>query len=215
MIKSALGKVMWVGRATVFVVGLAVILAMVVGVASAAFGANLDNFIIGNGINNTTKNIASLTSRLTMGGTASAPGLQVTQQSTGTGASGVGITVPSGKAPIKVNSAAGKATNLNADKLDGQDSTEIGRELWVVMNESGGVVRSRGVIVASSRKLNTGSYLVTFDRDVSNCAYVASPSNSFNVVVSPRNGANPNEVGVHTLFQGTLADAPFHLIVAC
>ena len=125
MIKSALGKVMWVGRTTVFVVGLAVILAMVVGVASAAFGANGNNFIIGNGINDTTKNIASLTSRLTMNGTASAPGLQVTQQSTGTGASGVGITVPTGKAPIKVNSAAGKATNLNADKLDGKDSTQF------------------------------------------------------------------------------------------
>jgi hypothetical protein len=127
MIKSALGKVMWLGRTTVFVVGLAVILAMVVGVASAAFGANGANFIIGNGINNTTKNIATLTSRLTMNGTASAPGLQVTQQSTGTGASGVGITVPTGKAPIKVNSAAGKATNLNADKLDGKSDNDLSR----------------------------------------------------------------------------------------
>jgi|SRR5215217_4270181 len=125
MIKSALGKVMWVGRTTVFVVGLAVILAMVVGVASAAFGANGNNFIIGNGINDTTKNIASLTSRLTMNGTASAPGLQVTQQSTGTTASGVGITVPTGKAPIKVNSGAGKATNLNADKLDGNEPGQL------------------------------------------------------------------------------------------
>jgi len=40
MLKSATSKVMWVGRATVFVVGLAVILALVLGVATAAFGAN-------------------------------------------------------------------------------------------------------------------------------------------------------------------------------
>ena len=41
---------------------------------------------------------------------------------TGTGA-GLGITVRAGKRPIIVNSSAGKATNLNADKLDGLDST--------------------------------------------------------------------------------------------
>jgi hypothetical protein len=122
MIKSTLGKVMWVGRATVFVVGLAVILALVLGVASTAFGANGDNFLLGNGINNTAKNIATLTTRLTMNGTASAPGLQVTQQSTGTGAKGIGVTVPAGKAPLTVNATAGKATNLNADMLDGQEA---------------------------------------------------------------------------------------------
>ena len=126
MIKSALGKVMWVGRATVFVVGLAVILAMVVGLASTALAANGANFIIGNGLADTARNIATLPTKLTMQGTNSGPALQVNPQSTNTGASGVGVTVPSGKAPIKVNSTAGKATNLNADKLDGKDSTALG-----------------------------------------------------------------------------------------
>jgi len=36
MLRSAANKVMWVGRATVFLVGLAVILALVVGFATAA-----------------------------------------------------------------------------------------------------------------------------------------------------------------------------------
>jgi hypothetical protein len=40
--RSAASKAMWVGRATVSVVGLAVIMALVLGVASAAFGANGD-----------------------------------------------------------------------------------------------------------------------------------------------------------------------------
>jgi len=123
MIKSALGKVMWLGRATVFVVGLAVILAMVVGLASTALAANGANFIIGNGLADTLKNIATLPTKLTMQGTNSGPTLQLTQQSTNTGASGIGVTVPSGKAPIKVNSTAGKATNLNADKLDGKEAS--------------------------------------------------------------------------------------------
>jgi hypothetical protein len=116
---------MWVGRATVFLVGLSVILAMVVGLASSALAANGQNFIIGNGLSDTVKNIATLPTKLTMQGTATGSALQVTQQSTNSGASGVGVTVPSGKAPIKVNSAAGKATNLNADKLDGLDSTRL------------------------------------------------------------------------------------------
>jgi len=123
MVKRVFSKVVRVGRATVLVVGFAVILAMVVGLASTALAANGANFIIGNGIADTLKNIATLPTKLTMQGTATGPALQVTQQSTNTGASGVGVTVPSGKAPIKVNSTAGKATNLNADKLDGKDST--------------------------------------------------------------------------------------------
>ena len=41
------GKVMWVGRATVFLVGFAVMLALVFGAASAAFGADTDFFRLG------------------------------------------------------------------------------------------------------------------------------------------------------------------------
>jgi hypothetical protein len=47
MLRNAARKVMWVGRATVFLVGLAVILALVLGAASAAFGANGDFFKVG------------------------------------------------------------------------------------------------------------------------------------------------------------------------
>lgn len=46
--------------------------------------------------------------------------LQITN--TGTG-HGLGITVANGTAPIVVNSGAGKATNLNADKLDGHSAS--------------------------------------------------------------------------------------------
>ena len=40
MLKAAAGKVMWVGRATVFLVGLAVILVILFGVTSMLLGAN-------------------------------------------------------------------------------------------------------------------------------------------------------------------------------
>jgi hypothetical protein len=55
--------------------------------------------------------------------------LQVTN--TGTG-SGVGITVGAGKAPIKVNAGAGKATYLNADRLDGKHSNQLVRAARMV-----------------------------------------------------------------------------------
>jgi hypothetical protein len=47
MLKRATSTVLWLGKATVFVVGLAVMLALVLGVASAAFGADGDFFKVG------------------------------------------------------------------------------------------------------------------------------------------------------------------------
>ncbi len=47
MVKSSVGKVVWVGRATVFLLGLAVILALVFGATSVALGATGGKFILG------------------------------------------------------------------------------------------------------------------------------------------------------------------------
>jgi hypothetical protein len=101
-----------------------VMVALTLGVVSSAFAANGGNFILG-----MLSNSATAVTRLTMTGTANGSVLQLIQQSTGTGASGLGITVPAGKAPITVNSTAGKATNLNADKLDSLDSTALQRRV--------------------------------------------------------------------------------------
>jgi len=206
MIKSALDKVMWVGRATVFVVGLAVILAMVLGLASAAFSATGGNFILGksNSANAPTTLVGQIVDT-----TKSALVLKNPN-----GGSALQLQVNSGIAPMKVPATAGKATNLNADKLDGQDSTAIGRELWAVVGSNGTLVRSNGV--TSSSRISTGNYLVTFDRDVSNCAYVGGN----NIVVRGTVGANSaggSIVEVDTLLAGTtdVVDIPFQLIVAC
>jgi hypothetical protein len=101
-----------------------VMVALTLGVVSSALAANGGNFILG-----VLSNSATAVTRLTMTGTANGSVLQLIQQSTGTGASGLGITVPAGKAPITVNSTAGKATNLNADKLDSLDSTALQRRV--------------------------------------------------------------------------------------
>lgn len=101
MIKSAASKVMWVGRATVFLVGLAMILALVFGVASTAFAhkGNTGFFHLGH------KNVSKAVSTLVKQGPGPA----------------LSLVVQSGQPPLKVNSS-GKVANLNADRLDGKSS---------------------------------------------------------------------------------------------
>jgi hypothetical protein len=124
MLRSAASKVMWVGRATVFMVGLAVILALLFGLASAALGANGKPLILGKAANTATRvtglvgNVADTTRAAlsvtnTRGG--SALELKVTDPDT---------TDPAQKdvAPMKVDSQQ-VVTHLNADELDGKDES--------------------------------------------------------------------------------------------
>jgi hypothetical protein len=118
MMRRAASKVMWVGRATVFVVGLSVIMALVLGMATAAFGANGDFFKVGK------SNFASAVSVLDKSGAG--PALR--------------LLVDSG-APLAVNSSA-KVTNLNADKLDGLDASQLGGLSGVTQVSQDGVLDS-------------------------------------------------------------------------
>ncbi len=114
MTRTIFGKVMWVGRATVFMVGLAMILALVLGVATTALAGNLDPLKIGS-----LKNVATKTTQL-VGKVATGSAFVVKNPS---GGSALDLQVNAGQAPLTVNADAGKATNLDADKLDGIDST--------------------------------------------------------------------------------------------
>jgi len=118
MTRNIFGKVMWVGRATVFLVGLAVMLALVMGVATMAFAANGNNFVLG-----VLTNSASAVTKLT-GNVAGKETLQVSNPNTAAGSTALSLNVAPQKTPMKVNSQA-KVTNLNADKLDGLDSTAL------------------------------------------------------------------------------------------
>ena len=100
--RTLVGKVMWVGRAAIFLVGLSVILALIFGVASTALGANGNPFLLGR------KNVATSVSTLLKKGAG--PALR--------------LSVGSGP-PLAVNTSA-KVTNLNADRIDDQDVTQIG-----------------------------------------------------------------------------------------
>jgi len=108
---------MWVGRATVFLVGLAVILALALGVASMALGANGNPWILGQG------NVA--TAITSLGGAAGVDGgpmLRITNNDAATNDTALSLNVQSGEAPMTVDSST-KVANLNADQLDGKDQS--------------------------------------------------------------------------------------------
>jgi hypothetical protein len=121
MLRTVSRKVMSVGKAAVFTAGMAMILALVFGVATTASGATGGNFILGKA------NVAGAVSKLTAGLSGSA--LQVVNNGAGTALDlrvGSSTTAPADKtvAPMKVDSQA-KVANLNADEVDGKDASSF------------------------------------------------------------------------------------------
>jgi hypothetical protein len=89
-------------------------IALFVALGGTSYAATGGNFILGK------PNSAGATTSLSA--PVAGKALQVTNTSTGSGATGLGLNVASGHAPFTVNSGT-KVANLNADKLDGIDST--------------------------------------------------------------------------------------------
>jgi hypothetical protein len=118
MLRSTVSKVMWVGRATVFLVGLAVILALVFGVASRALGANGDPWRLGRG------NVATAITALGGAQGVNGPMVRLTNNNAGSDDTALDLRVQSAEAPMRVNSLA-QVANLNADLLDGQSSSDF------------------------------------------------------------------------------------------
>jgi hypothetical protein len=118
MTKRIFSKVVWFGRATTLMVGLAVILALTVGLVSTALAGTG----VGSAFNLGKTNTVSAVSKLV--GSVAGPSLLVDNNSTNSAATALDLQVEAGKTPMKVNSAA-KVANLNADKLDGMDAGQL------------------------------------------------------------------------------------------
>jgi hypothetical protein len=118
MIRSAAGKVMWVGRATVFLVGLSVILALLFGVASTALGSNGDPLKLGQG--NVATKLTALGGKLGVNGAM----LKLVNKNAGTDDTALRLEVDPAEAPMSVNSTT-KVTGFNSDLLDGKDVSQL------------------------------------------------------------------------------------------
>lgn len=209
MLRSVGSKVAWVGRTASMVFGLALVLALMFGLASAAFGANGDFFKVGR------NNLADSMSTLTKSGAGPALHLKV-----GSGP------------PLAVNSEA-RVNKLNADKVDGQDAEALKPLLAVIERDGALSTNNRGV--ASAQRIDTGIYEVTFDRDISSCPRVGSVAaplttkylpdpNIFPIGSQPIDGHlttftstnGDDKIGVLTRnSSGTLDNRDFQLAVYC
>ena len=130
---TAAKKAIQLGRATALAIGVGAVLALVLGLATVALAAVPgDPFKLGkvNIINNA---VTTLQSAAPNGGSVLrlqrtsgiGPVLDVQNTAAGFAARGVDITVPAGKPPIAVNADAGKASNLDADRLDGKTEEDF------------------------------------------------------------------------------------------
>lgn len=104
------------GRATVLVVGLAKVVAALLGVASMAFAGNGDPWILGQG------NSATTITRLAGGAGVDGPILRLTNNDSGSNETALDLDVEPGEPPMTVNSQT-KVTSLNSDRLDGMNAS--------------------------------------------------------------------------------------------
>lgn len=118
MAKTVFSKALRIGRATALALGVAVMLALVVGAASTAFGANGDAWRLGQG--NIATKITALGGSLGVNG----PMLRLINNNAGADDTALELRVQPGEAPMTVNSAT-RVNNLNADSLDGRDSSQF------------------------------------------------------------------------------------------
>jgi hypothetical protein len=119
MLGNTVKKVTWMARATTTIVGLAIMLALVFGVATTALAGTGIGATFNLGQINTVNAISKLV------GSVAGPSLQIDNNSTDAAATALDLQVEAGKAPMKINSET-QVANLNADKVDGKSAGEIG-----------------------------------------------------------------------------------------
>jgi hypothetical protein len=119
--KTVFARIWWLGRGTATVMGVVVMLALTVGLASTALaGTGIgDPFNLGK--TNTVNAISSLV------GSVAGPSLKIDNNSTGVGATALRLEVEPGKPPMSVNSTT-EVQGLNVDSLDSKNSSDFLQE---------------------------------------------------------------------------------------
>lgn len=112
--KKILRRIPWLGRGKVTV--LAVVVALVLVMAPAALAANGQAWILGK------SNVATAITKLAGAAGVNGPMLQLINNNADANDTALDLRVQAGEAPMRVNSTT-KVANLNADQLDGQDSS--------------------------------------------------------------------------------------------
>jgi hypothetical protein len=110
--KTILSGILWLGRATATVMGLAVMLALILGIGTTALAAVPgDPFKLGR--------INRIDELSTLVGSADGALLRINNEGSGPA---IDLRVEEGEVPMNVNSTT-RVNDLNADRVDGKDST--------------------------------------------------------------------------------------------
>lgn len=112
--KTILARIWWLGRGTATLMGVAVMLALTVGLTSTALAGTG----IGARFDLGKTNVVNAATKLT--GSLAGASLRIDNNSTRVGATALDLQVEPGKPPMTVNSPT-KVEGLNADSLDGRD----------------------------------------------------------------------------------------------
>ena len=116
--------------------------------------------------------------------------------------------------------ATGKVQFLNADSVDGLDSTQLQAQ-FAVVNADGSLSAARGATGAS--RVGDGTYDVTFGSDISSCVYTANETTITDAGAVAVQRQSPTVIRVATR-KGGGADGtgpsdrqnrPFNLVVNC
>lgn len=150
MLRSVLGKAMWVGRTTAAIIGLAIALAVVFGGTTMALAA-----VPGDPLKLGKLNTIDAMTRLV--GTNSNVLLKITNEGSG---SALGLEVKQSAPPMRVNSDK-RVPNLNADRVDNKSANDLSRV--AVMN------------TAASKELPADGSLVTYGQQLS----ISAPAAGF------------------------------------
>jgi len=114
--KKVLSGILWLGRGAATMMGLVIILALVLGVATSALAGTGVGATFDLGRTNTVDAISRL-----VGSTDNAL-LKIENSDTGTSATALDLRVEPGQAPMKVDSST-KVVGLNVDEVDGQSAS--------------------------------------------------------------------------------------------
>ena len=121
MTTKILARLWWLGRGTATVMGLAMLLALTVGLASTALAGTGVGARFDLGKTNTVNAISSLV------GSVAGPSLKIDNNSAGPSATALDLQVEPGKAPMNVNSST-KVQGLNVDQVDSKSAGDFLQE---------------------------------------------------------------------------------------
>lgn len=219
-------KVALVGKATTFVVGLAVILALTVGLASSALAGTG----VGAPFNLGKVNTVGALSKLV--GSVAGPSLQIDNNSADANATALDLQVEAGKAPMKVNSGA-RVANLNSDTVDGKHADQLVR-VASFTGVSPLADGANGTVARTTIQAPAPGFLVidasadvtnSFEQEVYECSVqvddVTAPGSLRGMALNPfssslnseencsTNAVVPVSAGTHTVdLEATLVSAP-------